>query len=83
MTTHPDNIGLAFSLDGKTVASGGTDDIIIVWNVESGKVIATLKGHTSYVWCVAFSPDGKSLASGGADKTIKLWTLPAGEKTKT
>ena len=63
---------MAFSPDGKTLASGGVDDSIKLWDVATGKNTATLKGHA---FSVAFSPDGKTLASGGYDKTIKLWGL--------
>jgi len=63
---------VAFSPDGKTLASGSGDKTIMLWDLVSGKKKATLKGHTHRVSSVAFSPDGKTLASGSNDNTIKL-----------
>src|SRR2546430_17696837 len=58
---------LAFSPDGRTLASGSWfDGEIRLWDVATGKNTATLKGHDGDVTSVAFSPDGKTLASGEA-----------------
>jgi WD40 repeat protein len=62
---------LAFSPDGRTLASaGGASDLggpgeVKLWDAATGKNTATFKGHTGMVWSVAFSPDGKTLTSGG------------------
>jgi WD40 repeat protein len=48
--------------------------------VAKGKELATLKGHTGFVFSVAYSPDGKTLASGSYDKTIKLWDVATGKE---
>ncbi|MEG4582517.1 AAA-like domain-containing protein, partial [Microcoleus sp. MON1_C5] len=66
---------VAFSPDGKTLASASFDNTIKLWNVQTQKPIATLTGHRNSVRSVAFSPDGKTLASASFDNTIKLWNV--------
>ena len=80
LQAHTDGvISLAFSPDGKTLASGGADNFIKSWDVADAKYTATLQDAGSHMWCaLAFSPDGKLLAWGDKDATLKLWDLPAG-----
>src|SRR5207244_3133822 len=75
-----DVLGLCFSPDGKTLASGGWDDTVRLWDAHAGKEIITLKGHTSVVTSVAFSPDGRTVASASLDKTVKLWRAGGGHE---
>lgn len=74
---------VAFSVDGKTLASGSDDNTIKLWNLTNLQEIHTLKGHSGWVWCVAFSGDGKTLASASVDKTIKLWNPETGQEIIT
>ena len=64
---------VAFSPDGKLVATGSDYNTSKVWDAETGKELMTLRGHTGEVRSVAFSPDGKLLATASADKTVQLY----------
>jgi hypothetical protein len=74
---------VAFSRDGRTLASGSNHDAITLWDVASGKARRTLAGHTDSVTSVAFSPDERILASGSCDLTIKLWDFARGRLVNT
>jgi WD40 repeat protein len=76
-------LAVAFSPDGKLLATTDVDSEIRLWRVADGKNLLSLKGHTSWVWSVAFSPDGQLLASGSDDKTIRLWDVQTGQCWQT
>ncbi|MCW5312888.1 hypothetical protein GTQ43_03195 [Nostoc sp. KVJ3] len=70
---------VAFSPDGKLLATGDADGKTYLWQVEDGKLLFTCIGHSGSVKSVAFSPDGQTLASGSDDQTVKLWDVHNGE----
>ncbi|MEH2181007.1 NB-ARC domain-containing protein, partial [Nostoc sp.] len=74
---------VAFSPDGKFLATGDADNQIHLWQVSNEKSLFTCTGHTSRVRSVAFSPDSRILASASDDKTVKLWNVETGQCIKT
>ncbi|KAL9095987.1 MAG: hypothetical protein Q9163_006480, partial [Psora crenata] len=76
-------LAIAFSPDGKQIASGSSDKTIKLWDAIIGDLQKTLAGHSDWVCAIAFSPDGKQIASGSDDKTIKLWDATTGDLQKT
>jgi len=69
---------LAFSPDGRLVASGSKDQSIKLWSAIAGRALVTIDGRSGTVWSVAFSPDGSILASGGMDHSVRLWDVATG-----
>jgi WD40 repeat protein/tRNA A-37 threonylcarbamoyl transferase component Bud32 len=76
------SLGVAYSPDGKAIASASGDKTVKVWNTSDGG-LTVLAGHSDPVSTVAFSPDGRTLASASEDETIKLWDLSTKTELRT
>jgi WD40 repeat protein len=74
---------LAFSPDGRLLATASGDRTARLWDPATGEHRRTLTGHTRDLWDVAFSPDGRLLATGGEDGTARLWDPATGEHRRT
>jgi WD40 repeat protein len=87
---HPDGIGgVAICPSGHTIATGGWDGTIKLWNLTTGKLhqslieSGTISAHTEDITALIFTPDGNTLISASYDRTIKLWALNTGELLST
>ena len=74
LTGHSaDVVSIAFSPDGRRLATASFDRTIKLWDMQTGQDVFTLLGHTAGVVSVAFSPDGNQIVSGGIDATARVW----------
>ena len=74
---------IAFSPDGKRLATGDTDHKIRLWDVTTAEQLATWQGHQDWIRSVAFSADGRLLASASEDHTVRLWEVSTGQCLNT
>lgn len=73
---------VAYSPDGKLIASGATDGTVRIWSRESASELRKMQGDDESVLCVAFSPTGRQLAAGGMGGRVKIWDTATGKELR-
>ena len=76
-------VSAAYSSDGKTIATGGVDGTVQLWNTRTGEIINTFKCPEEYIGYIKYSSDGQVIAIKGADNTIELWNARTGKHFKS
>jgi WD40 repeat protein len=74
---------IAFSPDGKILATGSDDNTIKLWKASTGQLITTLLGHSWSVVAITFTADSETVISASWDKTVKLWRVSTAEELAT
>ena len=74
---------MAVTPDGRRAVSASEDKTLKVWDLESGRALRTLEGHSDWVNGVAVTPDGRRAVSASWDKTLKVWDLESGRALRT
>jgi eukaryotic-like serine/threonine-protein kinase len=69
---------LAWSPDGKYIASAGDDKVVHVWDAITGQIVCSYYGHAKGLWSLSWSPDSRSLLSGGSDEVVQIWEAMRG-----
>jgi WD40 repeat protein len=70
---------VAVDPDGRLIVSGGEDGVVRTWDLETGRPIRSIPGHSGPALSIAVSPDGQLLYSGGSDGKVKVWNSQTGE----
>lgn len=83
LTAHTKVLAVAFSPDGKLLATTDGDNTAKLWDAATGRELNTLRGHTQIIEDIAFSPDGNFLATVSDDKTAKIWEVESGKELFT